>query len=240
DGLVNYEASLVTLNRAMKLPEPLVLVYPTDGVVSADYPLTLLTSASEEARVATRRLGDYLRTNEQQHAIVEQTARRAAVPDIPLARGEPRELVEIPFPDTKTAVDRLLTAYQDRFRRPSRTVYVLDVSGSMKGHRLNALKRALSGLTGVSASLSGKYCRFRSRETVILLPFNQVPRKPLVFTVDEQNPQPSRNAVRAAIHKLHAGGNTAVYDSLIRAYRLLGGTAGQNRFVSIVLMTDGE
>ena len=47
DGLINYESVLLTLNASHKLPEPLTLVYPADGVVTADYPLTRLASASD-------------------------------------------------------------------------------------------------------------------------------------------------------------------------------------------------
>ncbi len=240
DGLINYEASLVAVNRTRKLPEPLVLVYPTDGVVSADYPLTLLAGVGDAARTAHQRLADYLRTPDVQRTITERTARRAAVPGVPLPPGLPDGLVELPFPGTRSAIDALLTAYFDRIRRPSRTAYVLDVSGSMAGARLNALQQALNGLTGADTSLSGQYCRFRSREDVILLPFNQTPAKPLAFTIDEQNPQPSRDAVRTAITGLHAGGDTAVYDSLVSAYKVLDSASDQNRFISIVLMTDGE
>jgi Ca-activated chloride channel family protein len=240
DGLINYEASLLGMNKTGKLPEPLTLVYPKDGVVSADYPLTLLASANNDAREAHRRLAEYLRTPDVQRAVVERTGRRAASPDIPLASGLPSGLTELPFPDARASIEALLTAYFDRFRRPARTVYVLDVSGSMAGERLALLKSALSGLTGVDTSLSGRYCRFRSREDVILLPFNQSPGKPQAFTIEEKNPQPSRDAVRAAIAGLRAGGDTAVYDSLVSAYNQFDTAAEENRFVSIVLMTDGE
>lgn len=238
DALVTYEASLVSLNRSGRLPERLVPVYPRDGVVSADYPLTVLAGASDEARDAHRRLGEYLRTPEAQRAIVEQTHRRPAVAGEVLPADVPANLVEIPFPDNRAVIDALLDAYADRLRRPARTVYVLDTSGSMEGERIARLKAALSGLTGADESLSGRFCRFRGREEVILLPFNQVPGQPRSFTVDEADPRSTLPAIRAAVEGLAAGGDTAVYDSLIRAYDLLG-DAG-DRFTSIVLMTDGE
>jgi Ca-activated chloride channel family protein len=227
----------VALNRSGKLTEPLTLVYPRDGVVSADYPLTLLNGSGDAARDAHKRLSDFLRFPDTQRKIAEQTGRRAAVPGVALPQGFPDKLSELPFPGTRDAVDALLTAYFDRLRRPSRTVYVLDTSGSMQGERLAALKGALSRLTGVDISLTGKYCRFRSREDVVLLPFNHAPLPPRTFTVDAQNPQPSRDAIRGAIDGLVAAGDTAVYESLIRAYDELTGT---DRFLSIVLMTDGE
>lgn len=238
DALITYEASLLSLNRSGELAEPLVPVYPRDGVVSADYPLTVLAGASPEARDAHRRLGEYLRGPEAQRAIAERTARRPAVPGVPPPDGVPATLVEIPFPDNRAVVEALLDAYADRLRRPARTVYVLDVSGSMEGERIEQLKRALTGLTGVDESLSGRSCRFRGREEVILLPFNEAPGAPLSFTVDEASPRASLASVRTAVEGLAAGGDTAVYDSVIRAHDLIGDPG--DRFASIVLMTDGE
>ncbi|MFT7836893.1 substrate-binding domain-containing protein [Saccharothrix sp. BKS2] len=239
DALITYEASLLSLNRSGELPpEGLVPVYPQDGVVSADYPLTVLAGASAEARDAHRRLGEYLRTPQAQRAITELTWRRPAVPGVPLPPGVPDTLVEIPFPDNRAVIDALLHAYADRLRRPARTVYVLDVSGSMEGERIAQLKRALTGLTGADESLSGRFCRFRGREEVILLPFNQAPGAPLSFTVDEAAPLTSLSAIRDAVEGLAAGGDTAVYDSVMRAHALLDGPG--DRFTSIVLMTDGE
>lgn len=238
DGLISYEASLRSLNRAGTLPEPLTIVYPKDGVVSADYPFTLLAGASDDVRAGYRRLTDYLRTKDVQRSIVDKTQRRAAVTGVALPERAPGGLVELPFPDTRAAIDALLTAYFDRLRKPARTVYVLDLSGSMAGERLAALKTALSDLTGVNTSLSGQYCRFRSREEVILLPFSTQPGAPRTFTVSTDSPQSSRDAIRAAIDGLATAGDTAVYDSLVAAYGLFGGA--EDRFLSIVLMTDGE
>jgi Ca-activated chloride channel family protein len=238
DGLISYEASLRSLNRAGTLPEQLTIVYPRDGVISADYPFTLLAGASDDVRNAYRRLAGYLRTADVQRSIVDKTQRRAAVPGVALPSRAPNGLVELPFPGTRAAIDALLTAYFDRLRKPARTVYVLDLSGSMAGERLAALKAALSGLTGVDTSLSGQYCRFRSREEVILLPFSTKPGNPRTYTVSTENPQASRDAIRAEIDGLTTAGDTAVYDSLVAAYGLFGGA--EDRFLSIVLMTDGE
>lgn len=238
DGLISYEASLRSLNRSGTLPEPLTVVYPKDGVVSADYPFTLLAGASDEVRAGYRRLVDYLRTPDTQRSIVDRTQRRAAVPGVAVPDQAPNGLVELPFPDTRAAIDALLTAYFDRLRRPARTVYVLDLSGSMEGERLVSLKAALSNLTGVDTSLSGQYCRFRSREEVILLPFSTEPGEPRTFTVSTESPQASRDAIRGEIEGLATAGDTAVYDSLVAAYGLFDGA--EDRFLSIVLMTDGE
>lgn len=239
DGLINYESSLIELDRSRKLPEPLTLVYPRDGLVSADYPLTLLAGAPDPAREAHQRLSAYLQRPEVQRSIVERTARRPAVPDVAGPPNTPN-VVELPFPASRTAIEALLSAYFDRLRRPARTAYVLDVSGSMAGPRIAALKAALTGLTGVDTSLTGQFCRFRSREEITLLPFNQRAGAPKAFTIDVADPQRTRDTVRAAIGGLQAAGDTAVYDGLIAAASQLAAVPDPQHYLSIVLMTDGE
>jgi Ca-activated chloride channel family protein len=241
DGLITYEASLLELNSSGKLSEQLTVIRPADGVISADYPLTLMTAATAGARDAHERLAAYLRGPAAQGQIVARTWRRPGTTGVALPPEFPAAPAELSFPDTREAIEALLTAYQDRLRRPSRTVYVLDVSGSMaKDGRLRQLKAALEGLTGVNTSLTGEQCRFRSREEVILLPFSSTPAAPQRHTVDAADPQPSRERLRAAARGLRAGGDTAVYDSLLAAYREIDAAADRNRFASIVLMTDGE
>ncbi|MEJ2888154.1 VWA domain-containing protein [Actinomycetospora aeridis] len=243
DGVVTYEASILELNRSGRLPEPLTLVVPSDGVVSAEYPLTLLRSASPEARAGLARLTEHLRRPEVQQRIVETTARRAGVPGVaPPPEAARTTLVELPFPTDKATLDALLTTYLDRVRRPARTVYVLDVSGSMQGTRIDGLRTALIGLTGSDPSLTNQFRRFRSREDVVFVPFSDAPGAPEPFSVDPADPQPSRDAIATRVRALAAGGNTAVYGSLEAAYRYLdqAAAADPDRLTTVVLLSDGE
>ncbi|GAA3110923.1 substrate-binding domain-containing protein [Pseudonocardia yunnanensis] len=242
DGLINYESVLLAMNAAGDLPEPLELIYPADGVVTAEYPFTVLAGASEEVRDAYRRLTEYLRTPDVQLAIATRTNRRPAVPGVAPAPTS-ATLVELPFPAQADVVDALLTSYFDKLRRPSRTVYVLDTSGSMeRDDRIGDLRRSLAGLAGADPSLTAQYRRFRGREEVTLLPFNTVAGSPQTFTVAEDDPGPDRQRIADAGEALQAGGDTAIYDSLERAYRIAQQqiAADPDRFTSIVLMTDGE
>jgi Ca-activated chloride channel homolog len=243
DGLVNYESVLLSLNAAGNLPEPLTVVYPVDGVVTADYPLTLLTDAGDDARGAHQRLTDHLRTPDVQRRIMETTHRRPVVPGVDLdSRFAVRDLVELPFPAARDSVDALLSAYFNEIRRPSRTLYVLDTSGSMAGDRIASLRSALVGLTGADDSLTGRFRRFRSREEVTMLPFNTEPGTPRTFTLPEGDPQAELAEIKAFAEGLRDGGGTAIYDSLSRAYEVMEPlvAADPDRFTSIVLMTDGE
>lgn len=243
DGLINYESVLLSLNAAGTLPEPLTLVYPDDGVVTADYPLTLLADAGDDARDAHQRLTDHLRTPDVQREIMRTTHRRPVVPGVELdAEFAVRDLVELPFPAARDSVDALLSAYFDQLRRPSRTLYVLDTSGSMAGERIASLRSALVGLTGADDSLTGRFRRFRSREEVTLLPFDTTPGTPTTFSLPEGDPQAELARIKAFAEGLREGGGTAIYDSLSRAYEVMEPlvAADPDRFTSIVLMTDGE
>ncbi|MER8235380.1 substrate-binding and VWA domain-containing protein [Streptomyces sp. NPDC094049] len=226
DALVNYESVLLSA------PGGLTVIRPADGVVTADYPLTLLTSARPEAKEAAGRLTTYLRTPEAQRRITTTTLRRPVVPGVEpaaaLARDPRREL---PFPGSRAVADGLLDAYDNTLRRPSRTVYVLDTSGSMAGDRLDRLKAALVELTG----------DFRDREEVTLMPFGSTVKRDGVrtHTVDPAAPGSALDAIAADARGLTASGGTAIYSSLQEAYRFLGRTPGDT-FTSVVLMTDGE
>ncbi|MBD0711657.1 MULTISPECIES: substrate-binding and vWA domain-containing protein [unclassified Streptomyces] len=226
DALVNYESVLLSA------PGKLTVIRPSDGVVTADYPLTLLTSARPEAKEAAGRLTTYLRTPEAQRRITATTLRRpvvAGVEPAPALAREPRR--ELPFPGSRAVADGLLDAYDNTLRRPSRTVYVLDTSGSMEGERLDRLKSALVELTG----------DFRDREEVTLMPFGSGVKRGEVRTrtVDPASPRAALDAIAADARRLSASGGTAIYSSLQEAYRFLGRSPGDT-FTSIVLMTDGD
>ncbi|MFF8839780.1 substrate-binding domain-containing protein [Streptomyces sp. NPDC015130] len=227
DALVNYESVLLSA------PGKLTVIRPSDGVVTADYPLTLLTSARAEAKDAAGRLTTYLRTPDAQRRITETTLRRPVVLGVPpaaaLAEDKRREL---PFPGSRAVADDLLDSYDNALRRPSRTVYVLDTSGSMAGERLERLKASLAELTG----------DFRDREEVTLMPFGSAVKRGEVHThkVDPASPKAAQDEIRSDTGNLTASGGTAIYSSLQEAYRFLGGTRGDDTFTSIVLMTDGE
>ncbi|MFI5737385.1 substrate-binding domain-containing protein [Streptomyces anulatus] len=228
DALINYESVLLSLNR--DTGAGLTVIRPRDGVVTADYPLSALTGATPGARDAVRALAEHFRSTGVQREITARTLRRpvvaAARPADPLSPEQRREL---PFPGTRSVADGLLSSYEHRLRRPSRTVYVLDTSGSMKGGRLAQLKSALNGLNG----------DFREREQVTLLPFGSTVKQVRTHTVDPADPKAGPAAIRADAAALTAEGNTAIYSSLAAAYDHLGPDT-ESAFTSIVLMTDGE
>ncbi|MFI1695950.1 substrate-binding domain-containing protein [Streptomyces bobili] len=222
DALLNYESVL------KGIPD-LTVIRPKDGVVTADYPLSSLASTDPTTRENVRRVTEALRTEPVQRLITDHTHRRPVVASVPPAAGlDTGRRRELPFPGSRSVADGLLDAYENELRRPSRTVYVLDTSGSMEGERLSRLKTALTDLTG----------DFRDREEVTLMPFGSDVKSVRTHVVDPADPDKGLDAIRADAKGLEAEGDTAIFTSLEKAYGHLG--TGEDTFTSIVLMTDGE
>ncbi|MFI9615615.1 substrate-binding domain-containing protein [Streptomyces sp. NPDC052023] len=222
DALLNYESVLKSI------PD-LTVIRPKDGVVTADYPLSSLAAATPAAREDVGRLAEALRSPGIQRAITDRTHRRPVVASVTPASGlDTTRRRELPFPGSRSVADGLLDSYENELRRPSRTVYVLDTSGSMVGERLTRLKAALTGLTA----------DFRDREEVTLMPFGSAVKSVRTHVVDPEDPGTGLDGIRRDTRALQADGDTAIYTSLEKAYEHLG--ADDDTFTSIVLMTDGE
>lgn len=245
DGIINYESVILSLNASGRLREPLVPVYPKEGIITADYPLMLLEGAR---RADYDRLVQYLRSAQFQTRLSAATLRRPVSPDAAAAASIPqRTLIELPFPGQPQVIERLLESFLADVRIPSTSRYVLDLSGSMdQAGRLDQLKAAMMTLAGGEAgSLNGRYARFQNRERIGLIPFNGAPMETLAFDMGDT---PERNratlaAIRAAVEPMRADGDTAIYESVRRALIELANekrAGGGERFYTVVLMTDGE
>jgi Ca-activated chloride channel homolog len=242
DGLVNYEAVLLRLNEQAGLHEPLTVIYPQDGVISADYPLMLL---SEPKRPAYDRLVAALRSDAFQAGPVARMYLRPSNPNVTRSAKLPGDAVaELSFPNRLEVIDAVLAAYQSELRRPATSIYLLDVSGSMRGTRIAQVKNALEILTGAEGnSVTARFVRFQRRERVVLVPFSNVPAEPARFSFeDAKSEADSFQALRSYATALQPKGGTAIYSALDTAYALANEELAHDpdRVVTVVLLTDGE
>jgi len=242
DGMINYESVLLTLNASGRLGERLDLVYPSEGIITANYPLLLLNDAR---RKEYDKLTAYLLSPDFQKQLMTRTLRRPATPGVPLDSRLPRALlVELPFPASVRTIDAILFAYLNEARPPAHATFVLDVSGSMgDNHKLDHLKQALRGLTGLDRTLTGRFSTFHNREQLTFIPFNGAVQPAADFTITGTDTQAGAFAqIRQYVDRLEAGGDTAIYSALISAYRRAAAeqATDSGRYYSIVLMTDGE
>ena len=245
DGIINYESVILSLNAGGKLGEPLVPVYPKEGIVTADYPLMLLNAGK---RAEYDRLIAHLRSPEFQTRLSATTLRRPVNADATPAPSIPqRTLVELPFPGQLQVVNGLLDAFLADVRVPATSRFVLDVSGSMnEDNRLGQLKAAMDMLAGGDGgSLASRYARFQNRERIGLIPFSSRPMATQRFDMgagDVEN-RATLDAIRADVARMQADGGTAIYDSVQQALVELAvekRSESSPRYYTVVLMTDGQ
>lgn len=226
DGVFNYE-SLV-------LQDPgLVEVIPQDGVITADYPLTLFAGRGEKVEAAYRALVDYLRRDDVQRRIADETFRRtdATTADDAVAA------FEIPFPNRLETVRALLSSWVSDVRKPANMVFQIDTSGSMEGARLDALKAALVSLTDTGADGTTSLLTFQPRETVHFVEFASEIKseKDLEVAADGD-----LSDVRAYVEGLRTAGNTAIYGTVQHSLELAAQSRSDDNVTSVVLFSDGE
>lgn len=258
NAFINYESWLLSLNNSGKLREKLVLVYPHEGVSTADYPLMLL---DDTRRADYLKVVAYLKGPEAQSWLAQQTLRRPINRDVAAAQaalfpaGEMR--VELPFSPSRDLADGLIDAYLNEFRRPIASTFVLDTSGSMDGKGRRAqLIEALHYIAGADSSLTGRLAKLTSRERVWMLPFSSRPGEITAFELpaghaaakgvqlqeDSEAKQKALADVRSYASGLQMKGGTALYDSVLAA---LTHTLEQRKQApqyqySVVAFTDGE
>ena len=266
NAFINYESWLLSLNESGKLKEKLTLIYPYEGVATADYPLMLLNEAKREQY---QKVVSYLKGDTAQTWLAKTTLRRPVNSDVAKAQTglfpQGSMLVELPFSTDRALADGLIDAYLNEFRAPIASTFVLDVSGSMnQGGRRAQLVEALQYIAGDDASLTGRIARLTSRERVWMMTFSETVNTPVYFELpaagktaavgkglkpsDDQNAavqadkQKVLGDVRDFAENLKMNGGTALYDAVLQALINMNQQRQKNPNYqySVVAFTDGE
>ena len=241
DAMVNYEAVLLQTNAKLAPADQLSVIYPRDGVISADYPLMLMTDAK---RPQYDKLVQAFKAVAFQRDALPAAFLRPVNPEATPAAALPKVVVsELAFPNRLEVIDAVLSAYQSDWRRPSTSILVLDVSGSMSGQRLSGMRDALLTLGGADLSrASSRYARFQERERVVLITFSDKVSDPSWVSFDSGRGEAGRKQVRDFATALNTDGGTAVYSALAQAEQVAAAETMRDpdRFVSVLLLTDGE
>ncbi|MEN9864593.1 MAG: hypothetical protein RL748_183 [Pseudomonadota bacterium] len=233
DGIINYESVIRSLNSR---GTALTVIIPKEGVITADYPLMLLAQSAKSEFY--RRLVDHFRSAEMQKQIASTTFRT------PLTGSDSSEVVnELPFPSSIKVVDAILQGFLNSYSRPASSYFVIDVSGSMQGERINQAKDALNDLIASTTSGSGRFSTFRAREHIEIIPFSDHTLENQVYdlTQDEAKNRDVLNRIGQQVNQLLPDGGTAIFGSVAKIYpQAQQVLAKGERTVSIVLLTDGK
>jgi Ca-activated chloride channel homolog len=258
NAFINYESWLLGLNQSGKLREKLVLVYPHEGVSTADYPLLLLNDARRDDYL---KVVAYLKGEAAQTWLARQTLRRPVVPEVAAQVADilPRDAmrIELPFSPDRALADGLIDAYLNEFRRPIASTFVLDTSGSMeRDGRQQQLIQALDYIAGVDRSLTGRIARLTNRERLWMQPFSDNPYDLQRFEIpagapaargvqvieDSEAKQKALAQVRAFAAGLNMRGGTALFDAVLKSLKNMADEKQRNPGYqySVVAFTDGE
>lgn len=238
DGIFSYESELLKLNRNPELKEKLVLIYPKEGTVIADYPLILLDKTKQ---ADYQKVVDYLKSAAFQQWMMDNTDRRPVSTEVSTSgQFSNGLLMDMPFPSNIETVNEILLSYLNDNRKPSHSYFVLDESGSMRGQRIDNLKQAMKNLTGDDTSITGKFAKFRNREKITVVTFDSDVLEVTNYAIS--NDGQDLQKLRSYTDAMEVHGGTAIYTAMKMAYDLAAKDriAEPNRFYSIVLMTDGE
>lgn len=247
DSMVNYESLVIQADKELtaKGKEPLLAIYPSDGIAVADSPLGYVDRGQGKERAFMR--FSKAMTSEAAKKLFEEAGRRTGAGST-LAYGKDTK-VKDSFReewgvDTDTSVlktiampssdviERALDLYQTVLRKPSYTLWVVDYSASMSG------KGKSGAVKGLQAALDTDQARASHIEpgdddVNVFIPFNGQAK--VEQTVKGKQTAP----LLAAGERKIASGDADVYNALNVALRNL----PENRdayTVAIVLLTDGK
>lgn len=235
DGLFNYESVLLSANWGGQTP---VIIAPSDGVVTADYPLTLLKGADDTATQAYTKVVDYLLQDDVQKRISDTTHRRTTASnstDFPTT-------FETPYPATLQTVHALLQTWLAQARKPANMYFQIDTSGSMEGERLTQLKQALGVLTGSTArSQTESLLALQPREKLTVVEFGSGVKAEYDYDLtDPAKTDTTRQTMDTDFSQLVAGGNTELYSTLKTTLQAAVQQKKPDTFTSVVVFTDGQ
>ncbi len=237
DGIFNYESVLIGMRDQ---GVDLQIVTPSDGIITSDYPLSLLAGVPDEKREAYTKAVEYLLRPEVQQQIAETTHRRTSATQAPSGPTE----FELPFPARLETVQSLLETWVGTARKPANMVFQIDTSGSMgRDDRMEALRTSLLALSGQGAETgSSRLLSLQPRERIAFVEFadNEKSRLDVTIPEDRAGYDQALNQVTDKVNSYRPRGGTAIYTSLSESLKLAAQKSGDDTLSSIVLFTDGE
>ena len=238
DAVTTYEKNVIGFNRQNpeNPREPLVPVYPQDGTVIADHPFAIMDQApwvtTDQVRAAEI-FREFLFTTERQKLLLE-SGLRPSDPTVKLGppidetngANHAANLVTLQVPDA-LVIDQVVEVWHD-VKKPANIFLVFDKSGSMRGEKI---AQARNGVVEFVREMGRK-------DWLAWLPFDSKlypGTQGLKSEVGEQ--------LEDEIRSTTARGETALYDTIAHAYRVLEERRelqGDTARYGIVVLSDGR
>lgn len=231
---VLYESSVIdSYDPKYQLPFPVVAIYPSEGTFWSDHPVGIVERewVTAEYRQAAKMYVDYLLAKPQQEKAMVYGFRPAdgsisLITPIDAEHGvnpqEPLALLEVP---PASIIQEVLTLWNER-KKHTNVVLALDISGSMKGVKLN---NARVGAVKFLDALG-------DADSFSLLTFNHQ----LNWLAKQVQLKTDRQAAQTWIKNLFASGNTVLYDAVAETHQYLNKNPQAGKIAAIVVLSDGQ
>jgi Ca-activated chloride channel family protein len=251
DAMFMYESHILEMNQklAERGDEPMVIVYPVEGLGVADFPFSFVSTGNNGDKAPlVAKLQEYLLSKPVQREIAAKGRRVGALcdqVDPTIFRPEwgadaKRALNAFRFPD-EDVIRQALALYQTDYRKPSFTVYALDFSRSMEGKGKQQLMKAMRTL--LDQETAAKYLLQASPNdvTAVVVFDDELMNDPATGGwMVKGNSVAALDALSNKIEQQPVGHFTNIYLPVERALQLIQTEGTANVFPAIILLTDGK
>ena len=223
---VMYESDLLAHGQGQLVP-----IYPLEGTFVASHPACLNSAAGAENAEAAALFRDYLLGEEAQGLAVSNGLRpvnanvQVGAPLVE-ANGvdldEPMTVFNRPSVDTVYAVQELWQSA----RKDVNLVMLLDVSGSMRGEKIDNMLRAAEQFVN----------QMGEEDSITIIAFSDE----LNLVAEPQQVGPARAEIAAVVGRLEAAGDTALYDAIGIGAQVIEETSVSQTTNALVVLTDGQ
>lgn len=247
DAMINYESSLIDLNKELikDKKEPLYLIYPVDGVAINDMPFAYINNDSTNLKNKEKflKLQSYLRSDDTIKLMEDYGYRSwyGGTNDKANPLNFNKEwgidtsiyLKDMKYP-SKKVITKAINLYIETLRKPTHVVFCLDISGSMYGDGLKELQDAMDYILDRDKAKEDNL-QFSDKDKISIVTFNG--------RVDKVYPTKYGSETLAIINdinELEANGGTNIYAPSIEALKILDKETKEDYTKTVILMTDGE
>jgi Ca-activated chloride channel homolog len=213
---------------------PVVAIYPKEGTFWSNHPYIILNApwVTDEHREAAEMFRTFLLDRSQQLKSIEYGF-RPADPAVPLTSPldlrygvdpqQPQTVLEVPEGEV---VEGVLQLWRREAKKPVDLVVVMDISGSMKGEKINAARTSLIEFINMLDDRDRLEVILFSNEIIMLSPLSNLGEK--------------REDVLRRVAGVIEGGGTRLYDVIQFAYDELKVNGDPKHIRAIVVLTDGQ
>lgn len=215
-------------------PFPIVAIYPKEGTFWANHPIGIVERewVTPAHRDAAQVYIKYLLSRLAQDKAITYGFRPA---DTSVALKAPFDSEHGVDPTQPTAlletpssyiINEMLNGLWVERKHRANVVLALDISGSMRGEKINNARKALVDFIN----------SMDDSETLSVVTFN----KDVNWLLQQKPLKENREEITKRISGLYASGDTSLYDAIIQGYQLLKKNASDGKISAMVVLSDGQ